>query len=58
MATKAMTLPIPVAIPAKRVRPNAIQKEPDSMRVHTSKEKFHDETGSVNEAFAFVGRVE
>lgn len=31
MAKKAMALPMPVAMPAKRVNPKAIQKEPDSM---------------------------
>jgi hypothetical protein len=31
---KAMTLPMPVAIPAKSVNPKAIQKEPISMELH------------------------
>ena len=34
LAMKAMTLPIPVAIPAKSVNPKAIQKEPISMDLH------------------------
>jgi len=58
LATKAITLPMPVAMPAKSVRPKAIQKESDSMTIYLSKEELHDETGLVNEAFALMGRVE
>jgi hypothetical protein len=49
---------MPVAMPAKSVRPKAIQKESDSMTMYLSKEELHDETGLVNEAFALMGRVE
>ena len=34
LAMKAMTLPMPVAKPAKSVSPKAIQKEPISMDSH------------------------
>jgi hypothetical protein len=36
---KAMTLPMPVASPAKRVSPKAIQKGPSSMAVYPKPER-------------------
>jgi len=38
LAMKAMTLPMPVAIPAKSVSPKAIQKEPSSIPRHLTLE--------------------
>ncbi len=59
LAMKAMTLPMPVAIPAKSVNPKAIQKEPSSMpRKITPEGGTTASRGLADPAFAGAGHRE
>jgi hypothetical protein len=59
LAMKAMTLPMPVAIPAKSVSPKAIQKEPSSIPGHiTLKGRGIASWGLADPAFVGEGHRE